>query len=254
MNAIIYAAGRATRLGAAHAHLPKVLLEFGGRTLLEWHALRLAEAGVCKLTVVTGHCREPLAREIPRVAKAYGLEIHERFNPDFCEGSVISLMTSFPDIDASPGGFLLMDGDVLYDRGMLERLIASPHRSALLVDFTYSTADDDPVLVPVLNGRPFEFQKRWRGTADRVGESVGFFKISSADVPLLKAETLARSTGLGRLDSMDEVIRALVRAGCLGLEDITGTPWTEIDFPTDVAYARERILPQISGVRAEARR
>jgi choline kinase len=43
MKAIIYAAGRGTRL---QSDSPKILLEFGGRTLLEWHALRLREAGV----------------------------------------------------------------------------------------------------------------------------------------------------------------------------------------------------------------
>ena len=41
MKAIICAAGRGVRLGA---NSPKILLEFGGRSLLEWHALRLREA------------------------------------------------------------------------------------------------------------------------------------------------------------------------------------------------------------------
>lgn len=252
MNAIIYAAGRATRLGAAYAHHPKILLEFGGMSLLERHAQRLAEIGVRRVTVVTGHCREMIARELPRISKAQGIEVVERFNPDYGEGSVISLMSSFPDIDDSPGGFLLMDGDVLYGSGLLPRLVASPHRSALLVDFGFVATDDDPVLVPVSNGKPFEFMKRWQGTADRVGESVGFFKVSAADVPQLKSETLARSVGLGRLDSMDEVLRALVRAGCFGVEDITGQPWTEIDFPGDVEYARETILPRVSGMKVAA--
>ena len=40
LKAIICAAGRGVRLGARS---PKVLLEIGGRTLLEWHALRLRE-------------------------------------------------------------------------------------------------------------------------------------------------------------------------------------------------------------------
>ena len=39
VKAIIYAAGRGMRL---RADVPKILLEFGGRTLLEWHALQIA--------------------------------------------------------------------------------------------------------------------------------------------------------------------------------------------------------------------
>jgi hypothetical protein len=47
---------------------------------------------------------------------------------------------------------------------------------------SYSTADDDPVLVPVRDGRPFEFRKRWRGECDLVGESVGYFKVDPAEL------------------------------------------------------------------------
>lgn len=52
MKAIIYAAGRGTRL---QSDSPKILLKFGGKTLLEWHALRLREAGVREIVLVTGH-------------------------------------------------------------------------------------------------------------------------------------------------------------------------------------------------------
>ncbi|MCC6234197.1 MAG: NTP transferase domain-containing protein [Verrucomicrobiales bacterium] len=250
MNAIIYAAGRATRLGAGYAHQPKVMTEVGGETLLERHVQRLAAVGVKRLTVVTGHCHEVVATALPGLSRVYGLELQERFNPDFGEGSVISMLCSFPDIEAARDGLLLMDGDVLYGPEMLPRLIGSRHPSALLVDFAYSTADDDPVLAPIRDGKPFELRKQWVGLAERVGESVGFFKLSAADVPLLMQETKMRASGKARLDSLDEVLRALVRAGRFGYEDITGMPWTEIDFPGDVKYAREDVLPRIAAEEA----
>ncbi|MBX3743925.1 MAG: phosphocholine cytidylyltransferase family protein [Verrucomicrobiae bacterium] len=245
MNAIIYAAGRATRLGIAFAQQPKILLEIGGRSLLERHVHRLAAAGVRRITVVTGHCRQAIADRLPALARSHGVETVELFNPDFGEGSAVSMLVSLPVIERAGGPVLLMDGDVLYDSRMLPRLLGSPHPSALLVDFAYSSTDDDPVLVPIRNDRPFEFLKRWSGEADRVGESVGFFKLDPADRPLLEHETHARATGIGRLDSMDEILRALVRAGRFGYEDITGLPWTEIDYPEDIAYAQERVLPAL---------
>lgn len=249
MNAIIYAAGRATRLGIAFAHQPKILLEIGEKTLLERHFRRLADGGIAKVTVVTGHCRRAVADLLPRLSRTYGIEAAEIFNPDFGEGSAVSMLVSLPEIERSKDGILLMDGDVLYDSRMLPRLLGSSHPSALLVDFDYSTADDDPVLVPVRDGKPFEFVKGWTGKADRLGESVGFFKLDPRDRPLLERETLARSIGIGRLDSMDEVYRALVKAGRFGFEDITGLPWTEIDFPEDVSHAREAVLPQLKEIR-----
>jgi choline kinase len=245
MKAFIYAAGRATRLGPEFANRPKILVEVGGKSLLEWHALRLCEAGVRQCAIVTGHKREQIAATLPELTAHYGLEMEEIHNPDFTEGSVLSVHVSLPAVLSAGGPVLLMDGDVLYPTEFLRRLIDSRHPSALLLDRNYSTDDDDPVLVPIRGGRPVEFVKRWRGTADEVGESIGFFKVAPADLVLLAEETRRRLTGAGRLDSYDEVLRVLVRAGRFQHEDVTGIPWTEIDFPKDVDYARREVLPAL---------
>jgi choline kinase len=238
LKAIICAAGRGLRLGV---NSPKVLLEFGGRTLLEWHALRLREVGLQDVVLVTGFLREQIARVLPEMSTS----IRERVNERFQEGSVLSVAAALPEIEGSREPILLMDADVLYPAEMLERLIHSTHSTALLLDRDYSTKDDDPVLVPVKDGRPFEFRKEWTGQADFVGESIGFFKIGPDDLPMLIEETRARSAGSDVRDSYDDVLRAMVLAGRFGCEDMTGIPWTEIDFPDDVLRARDEVLPQI---------
>ena len=227
------------------ANLPKILLEFGGRTLLEWHSARLRDVGVHDVMLVTGYLREQIARVLPDIGARHGLRIRELMNERFHEGSVLSLAAALPEIEGSREPILLMDADVLYPGQMLERLIRSTHRTALLLDREYSTKDDDPVLVPVKNGRPFEFQKKWAGDADFVGESIGFFKIDPEDLPILIEETRARSGSKDVRDSYDDVLRAMVLADRFGFEDVTGLPWTEIDFPEDVARARDEVLPRI---------
>jgi choline kinase len=224
---------------------PKVLLEFGGRTLLEWHALRLRKTGVQEIVLVTGYLRERIARVLPEISARHGVKIRELVNERFREGSVLSVAAALPEIEGSREPILLMDADVLYPAAMLERLIRSPHPTALLLDRQYSTKDDDPVLVPVKDGRPFEFRKRWTGQADFVGESIGFFKIAPDDLPMLIEETRARSAGNEARDSYDDVLRAMVMADRFGFEDVTSLPWTEIDFPDDVSRARDEVLPQI---------
>lgn len=242
MKAIVCAAGRGVRL---RANSPKILLELGGRTLLEWHAIRLREVGVEEVIVVTGYLREQIARVLPEIAARYGLIMREIVNERFHEGSVLSLLAALPEIEGSREPILLMDGDVLYPAPMLERLIGSTHPTALLLDREYSTKDDDPVLVPVKDGRPFEFRKRWTGQADFVAESIGFFKIASSDLPMLIQETRSRSAGSEVRDSYDDVLRAMVVADRFGFEDVTSLPWTEIDFPDDLIRARHEVLPQI---------
>jgi choline kinase len=242
LKAIICAAGRGVRLGA---NAPKVLLEFGGRTLLEWHAVRLREVGVTEVALVTGYLREQIARVLPELGGRHGLNIRELVNDRFQEGSVLSLATALPEIEGAREPILLMDADVLYPAEMLERLIRSHHPTALLVDREYSTKDDDPVLVPIKSGRPFDFRKKWTGQADFVGESIGFFKIGPDDLPMLVEETRARSASSEARDSYDDVLRAMVLADRFGFEEVTGVPWTEIDFPDDVARARDEVLPRI---------
>jgi len=107
----------------------------------------------------------------------------------------------------------------------------------------YATVDDDPVLVPVRGGRAVEFRKGWKGEAEFVGESVGFFKLAAGDIPLLVQETCARVAGPRRLDSVDEVLRARVKQNRFGYEEITGLSWTEIDYPHDIEFAETKVLP-----------
>ena len=80
MKAIIYAAGRGTRL---LSDSPKILLEFGGRTLLEWHALRLREAGVREVVLVTGHLREQIAELLPGICARHDVAV-----PRNCESTL----------------------------------------------------------------------------------------------------------------------------------------------------------------------
>jgi choline kinase len=242
MKAIIYAAGRGTRL---QLDTPKILLELGGRTLLEWHVLRLREAGVREVVLVTGYLRDRIAELLPNICARYDVPIGEIVNPRFNEGSLLSLKVSLPEIEQSSEPVLLMDADVFYPTGMLDRLIGSAHVNALLLDREFSTKDDDPMLVPVKNGRPIDFRKQWSGDADFIGESIGFFKINPADFPRLVKETQARSRGPTCADSYDDVFRMLVLAGRFGYEDVTGLPWIEIDFPADVDHARKELLPAI---------
>jgi choline kinase len=248
MQAIIYAAGVGRRLQGTRGELPKILLEFGGKTLLEWHVVRLKAVGVRRLTVVSGYQKDQVAQALDVLGTRYDLELDQLVNEAFTEGSVLSFAVSLPLLETLSDPVLLMDGDVLYPAEMLARLTESKHGTALLVDRDYSTADDDPVLVPISEGRPFDFVKKWTGQAEQIGESVGFFKMAVEDLPELIHETRQRMTGANRESSYDEVLRVMAQRGRFGFEDVTGLPWTEIDFPQDVERAEQQVLPAIESL------
>jgi len=68
--------------------------------------------------------------------------------------------------------------------------------------------------------------------------------LSAEDLHDLIRETKIRGAH-ARSDSYDDVLRVLVQRGIFGAEDVTGLPWTEIDFPQDIEYAEKTILPRL---------
>src|SRR5688500_9059025 len=122
MDAILDVAGRANRLGTALTKGHKVLLEFGGQSLLERHVMLLERIGVKTLHIVTGHGRADMQRAIAELSAPYQIALREIYNANYTEGSVLSMNVSVPVLEQIREPVLLMDGDVLYDIRMLERL------------------------------------------------------------------------------------------------------------------------------------
>ena len=239
MRAVMLAAGVGRRLAIEE---PKVLLRFGGRTLLERHLAILSALGVNDAVIGIGH--EALA--IERALSALGqTDVSTIYNPDYEQGSIVTLWRVRAALTAG-GPVLLMDGDVLYDRRVLEPLAETHHADCLLVDRAFEPGDE-PVKVGVVDGAPADFGKTIDPALDAYGESVGFFRLSERTANTL-VETAGRMIEEGGSERpMEDAIAAVLRAASppFGLEDVTGLPWIEIDFPEDVARAETEILPKL---------
>jgi choline kinase len=238
-HAVLLAAGIGRRLGQDD---PKVLLEVGGRSLLARHFDVLQRSGVTQLTVVVGHRAQKL-RDAIEAAAPPGLEIATIENARHREGSVVSLDAAHAVLTAgSP--VLLMDGDVLYDHRMLDRLLGSPHENSFLVDRGLEPGDE-PVKLCIAGDRIVDFRKKPVADHDWHGESVGFFKFSAVIATELATRARGYVDGGRRGDEYEEAIRDMVLADAtlFGWVDVTDLPWTEIDFPEDAARARVEILP-----------
>ncbi|MBP0447313.1 phosphocholine cytidylyltransferase family protein [Roseomonas sp. SSH11] len=242
-SAIILAAGVGRRLGEAHDG-PKILLEFGGRTLLARHLEALDRHGVGRVSITIGYQHALIEAEVARL----GWSERVRFvhNPDFRQGSLVSLSVQGNALRAG-GPVLLMDGDVLYDPRMIGALLAAPGENVLLLDRDIEPGDE-PVKICFRGETIVDFRKKPEHAHDRHGESVGFFRFSAATATALadraRALVAAGRTGL----EYEEAIRDLILAepARFAARDITDLPWIEIDFEADVARARNEILPQLS--------
>ena len=239
-SAIILAAGVGRRLGTA---APKVLLDFGGKSLLERHLAALHVNGVDDIAITVGHQPELIRAELYRLGGLDRVALVE--NPRYREGSVVSLAVQSGRLAAGKL-VLLMDGDVLYDRRMIERLLQAAPENVLLFDQAIEPGDE-PVKICLRGGVIVDFAKLPEHAHDRHGESVGFFRFSANMAAALAERATAYVEAGGAGAEYEAALRDLILAhpDRFGCEDISDLPWTEIDFEEDVARARQEILPQL---------
>jgi choline kinase len=242
-SAIILAAGVGRRLGRA---VPKVLLDFGGKSLLERHLTALHANNVRDVAITVGHRPDLIRSELTRLGVLDSVALIE--NPRYREGSVVSLAVQCAQLVAGKP-VLLMDGDVLYDSRMLARLLQATPENVLLFDRAIEPGEE-PVKICLRGEFIVDFDKVPEHAHDRHGESVGFFRFSASMATAL-AERATAYIESGRPGAEYEAaIRDLIVAhpNRFGVEDISDLPWTEIDFEADVARARQEILPRLQEI------
>lgn len=251
MKVVMLAAGLGTRLERGPDAPPKALLRFDGRTLLRRHLETLGHFGLRDVTLAVGYRAESIERELRAIGT--DAQVTTRFNPDFERSSLLSLW-SVRDALLAGQPVLYMDADVLYDRRLIERLLASAHADCLLIDRDVPPGDD-PVKVCIQEGRVVDFHKQIRVERyDYWGEWIGFARFSAATAAHIAAAAQGYVEA-GRVDVIyEEPLRDVILsspADSFGVEDITGLPWIEIDFPEDLRRARDEILPRLAELRDE---
>jgi choline kinase len=242
VTAIILAAGYGRRLGDMHDG-PKVLLEFEGRSLLERRLTALGACGVTSVSITIGYEGDRVKDAVRRIAAPLQVRFVE--NPRYREGSLLSLLAQDEVLQAG-GPVLVMDGDVLHDQRMIDRLLSAPGEVVLLVDPELEPGDE-PVKVCFRGDTIVDFRKIPEFAHDRHGESVGFFRFSPHMAGRLVAQCAVRAEGEGGRLEYEEAIRDLILDDptLFSAADVGDLPWTEIDFAEDVVRARDIIVPQL---------
>jgi choline kinase len=168
MRVILLAAGRATRLQPLTDALPKCLLEVGRETIVS-RAIRIFEGnGLRRFTLVDGFMgdllRERLTGEFPA----------EWFN--FIRNEVYATTNNayslFLARYACDEPMLLADADILFDPGVIERLLASRHENRLALRTAGTIGEEEMKVVVDQEGRITNITKDVP-PATASGESVG---------------------------------------------------------------------------------
>jgi choline kinase len=241
MKAIILAAGVGKRLWPVTQHHPKCLIPIGGRTLLERYFIELAAVGIREATLVVGYKQEMIRAAAGR--GLHGVAADYLVNDQYQRGSISSLWLAREALDRD---VLIMDADVLFHREILRRLVTSAHPTALLLDESVKQETEECMAV-VQGGRIIALTKQMPSRYDFAGEGVGFLKVRGADCPALIRSLQGHVDQERWQMEYEDGLREFFAEVRVGFEKIGGLPWTEIDFPEDVARAEREILPRLGG-------
>jgi choline kinase len=231
-TAVILVAGMGSRLRPLTDSRPKALVEVAGQSIL-LRALNLLRAhGVDRVVLATGY----LEARVRAAVSDTGMRAEFFYNPEFdTTQNAVSLALCRSALVGQ--SFFKLDGDVIFARGVLERLDASSAPLAVAVDGT-RRLDSEAMKVRVASGRISAFGKQLR-LDESAGESIGIERVdAAASAPLF--EELSRAMNERRTDLYyEDIYSELIQTGQIVAEpvEVGDLPWAEIDDHQDLQRA-----------------
>lgn len=246
-SAVILAAGLGSRLGAEGRGVPKCLTPVAGRPILLRALAALERAGAGEAVIVVG-CMADVVRAT--VGPRFGaLAVRYVENARFAEtGTSESLRLGLRAVD--PGAdVLVLEGDVVFDDAVLDRLRADPHRNATVVEpweprltGTFVDVDEAGMVSDWVHERDRPPGTPLRGKF----KTVNLTRFGAADARGALAAALQRAADEdGGRAPLESVMRRLVRDEGVRIAAVTtgGLRWFEVDTPEDLAVAEAIFAP-----------
>ena len=240
MKAVILSAGQGSRLLPLTADRPKCLLPLGPKSLLEWQIDVLTRASVDDIAVVVGFRAGLVEAVLAKLARP-GLSVRTVFNPFFNVAD--NLGSCWMARHEMTDDFLLLNGDTLFEQGILERLLGSPLAPITVTIDRKDAYDADDMKVHLDGSRLLEIGKTL--PANRTdGESIGLLLFRDKGPHLfVDAAERAMHTSEGLRFFYLRVIDQLAKSHRVETENIEGLAWGEVDFPADLQRV-ERIVAE----------
>ena len=237
MKAIILSAGQGSRLGHLTDDRPKCLIEFGGKSLLDWQLDTLVANGVDEAVVVTGFRDDQIEAVLAR--RGGEPKVRTVFNPFYKVAD--NLGSLYMVRGELAGDCLVWNGDTLVSNALMARVVGDDtHGICVTIDRKPAYDDDDMKVIADADGRLRAIGKRI--TEGVNAESIGLLAFRGGGAERF-AEAIDRAmrTSEGTTIWYLRVIHHLAQNGEVRTLDINGEEWGEVDFPEDVAPAEAMV-------------
>jgi choline kinase len=239
-HAVILAAGLGSRLGRRTASRPKCLLDVAGEPIL-LNALRhLEAAGIPRTTVVMGY----LADRVETAVRSHAgtMQVSLRWNEDYeMTGTSHSLWIGLSD---RAEDVLVLEGDVFFERQLLDDLLTAPDRNATVVAPWHPSIDGSIVELDDAG-----FVARWLHRSKRpegydpqgTWKTVNVHRFSAEFVGTTLGPALAAEVARGGAEPLETPFARIVRTGARIRAVKSSARWVEVDDERDLARA-ERVF------------
>jgi choline kinase len=213
--------------------LPKCILPVRGRPLIGRQIDTLARCGIDDVTVVVGFGADSVEA---RLGELYGPgRIRTLYNPFFA--STDNLVSCWVARVEMREEFLLLNGDTLFEAGVLERLLAAPEHPITLAVSRKDRYDDDDMKVIRDGDRLVHVGKKL--PQDEVdAESIGMMTFRG-DGPRLFRDAIERA--LRTPEALKQwylsLIDTLAQRSVVFTQTVPAQGWTEVDSPADLERA-----------------
>jgi choline kinase len=169
MHAVILAAGIASRLRPLTDSTPKCLLKVKGKPILGMTIENLFSSGIKDFVIVTGYLEDQIYRFIKEQYPA--LNVTFISNEIFASTNNIYSLWLTKDI-VKAKDFLLLDGDIVFDKEIVDLLLYGKHRCALALRTNGHVGEEEIKVMTDMDGFAKEINKTMN-PAEAAGESIG---------------------------------------------------------------------------------
>ena len=227
--ALILAAGNGTRLAARSGELPKPLVQFHGKPLLQHVMSGAHEAGIERFVIVLGY-RGHMIQQWYENHPIDGVHVTWVENPDYHKNNGISALRAKPVIDEP---FLLMMSDHIFDSATARALLRHPIRKEEVILAVDRNIDrvfdiDDATKVQLDGDRIID-----------IGKTLHFY--DGLDTGMFHCDPvlfswLEKAMKNGNC-SLSDGMRLMAQNGTFKAFDIGQGYWQDVDTPEALEYA-----------------
>ena len=182
-KALIIAAGLGSRLKKHTKNLPKCMLDFGGKTLLQRQLDSYKKCGIKDISIIRGYKKEKINYK--------GIKYFE--NTDYENNNVLNSV--FYAEKVINGNIIISYYDILFDPSVVQRALDSVHDISVVVDIDwrgyYVGRKDHPIseaenVIFNSNNEVEKIGKINTGKEEVHGEFIGMIKLSNRGADLFK--------------------------------------------------------------------